>query len=120
LPRPIRTCTSEPLADPHRIELRRAGYRLLRTRGTREQLRAALLLATDPDPRLARRGVEDVNRLARDAASPGWRRLSLPALEATAAQIAELADLTQRAATVLGGDTTQMRQAWLTKSTRQS
>jgi hypothetical protein len=42
------------LADPHRVEARRAGYRLLRLRGIVEQLRAALLVAADPDPRLAR------------------------------------------------------------------
>jgi hypothetical protein len=108
------------LADPHRVELRRAGYRLLRVRGTPQQLRAALLLATDPDPRLARRAVADATRLARDAASPGWRRLSLPALDATPAQIDELADLTDRAAAVLGADTTRMLHAWLAKTTPRS
>jgi HEAT repeat protein len=54
----------ELLADPDRVELRRAGYRLLRMRGTREQLLAALLLATDPGPGLARRAVADATRLA--------------------------------------------------------
>ena len=52
----------ELLADP-RPELRRAGYRLLngRDRGTR--LRAALRLAADADPALARRGLADAYQL---------------------------------------------------------
>jgi hypothetical protein len=108
------------LADPDRVELRRAGYRLLRVRGTLEQLRAALLLAIDANPRLARRAVADTTRLARDAASPGWRRLSLPALDATPAQIAELAALVDRASAVLSPDTTQMLHAWLIKSRTRS
>jgi hypothetical protein len=58
------------LIDPHRSEVRRAGYRLLRARGPFEQLRAALLLAADPDPRLARGAVADATRLARDATDP--------------------------------------------------
>jgi hypothetical protein len=103
------------LANPHRVELRRAGYRLLRRHGLIQQLRAALLLADDPDPKLARRAVADATRLARDAASPGWRRLSLPALDATPGQIAELTDLTERAAALLGPDTTRMLHAWLAK-----
>lgn len=103
------------LANPHRVELRRAGYRLLRRRGLTQQLRAALLLANDPDPKLARRAVADAARLARDAASPGWRRLSLPALDATPTQIAELTDLAERAAATLGPDTTRMLHTWLAK-----
>ncbi|MET7878805.1 hypothetical protein [Micromonospora profundi] len=39
-----------------RVELRRAGYRLLGTRDVPERLRAALLLAVDPDPGLAPTG----------------------------------------------------------------
>ncbi|MGH3679951.1 MAG: HEAT repeat domain-containing protein [Natronosporangium sp.] len=104
------------LADPHRVECRRAAYRLLRVRAAPQQLRAALLLATDPDPGLARRAVADATRLAREAAGPGWR-LSQPGLAATPAQVAELAGLTYRAAAVLGVDTTRMLHVWFAKST---
>src|SRR6266542_479700 len=107
------------LADPRRVELRRAGYRLLRVRGLPQQLRAALLLANDSDARLARRAIADATRLARDAASPSWRRLTLPALDASPDQIVELADLTDRAAEVLGEDTTRMLHAWLVKTREQ-
>lgn len=106
----------ELLGDPHRAELRRAGYRLLRCRGMVEQVQAALQLAADPDAGLARRAVADATRLARDAASPGWRRLTLPPLDATSAQIADLIDLAERAATVLGPDTVRMLRAWFAKS----
>ncbi len=105
------------LADAHRVELRRAGYRLLRVRAVVEQLKAALLLADDPDPRLACRAVPDATGLAREAARPAWRRLSLPALDATPAQIAELAGLVERVASVLGPDTTGLLSAWLAKTT---
>jgi len=106
------------LADPERVELRRAGYRLLRVRGLSQQLRAALLLANDSDARVARRAIADATRLARDAASPSWRRLTLPALDASPDQIVELAKLTDRAAEVLGEDTTRMLHAWLAKTER--
>jgi hypothetical protein len=104
------------LADQQRVELRRAGYRLLRARGLAEQLRAALLLAGDADPRLTSRALADATRLARDAAGPG-RRHRLPALEATPVQIAELAELTDQVAGVLGADTTRMLHTWLAAST---
>ena len=56
------------LTDP-RPHVRRGAYHLLggRDRGTR--LRAALLLAADADPALARRGRADVQRLT---ASGAW------------------------------------------------
>ena len=104
------------LTDPHRAELRQAGYRLLYVRGVAERLRAALLLATDPDPRLARRAVADATGLAREAASPGWGRRSWPALDVPAARIAELADLTDKAAPALRPGTTRMLHAWLAAS----
>ncbi|HKT02054.1 MAG TPA: hypothetical protein VJT31_21210 [Rugosimonospora sp.] len=105
------------LAEAHRVDLRRAGYRLLRVRTVVEQLKAALLLAGDPNPRLARRAVADATRLARDAATPAWRRLRLPALDLTPAQIADLAGLVERAAAALGPDTAGLLRAWLAKTT---
>lgn len=104
------------LSDPHRSEVRRAGYRLLRARGPVDQLRAALLLAADPDPRLARRAVADATRLARDATDPA-RRLRQPTIDPPPAHIAELIDLTNLAATALGPDTTRRLNAWLTSTT---
>jgi hypothetical protein len=103
------------LADADRVELRRAGYRLLRVRGLVEQLRAALLLATDPDAGLARRAVADATRLARDAASPSWRRLNQPTIDATPAQTTELTQVTAIAASALGPETTHMLHTWLTR-----
>lgn len=101
------------LADTERVELRRAGYYLLRVRTPTHQLRAALLLANDPAPRLARRAVADVTRLARDAAQPDWRRRTLPALNTAPDQVAELVQLTHQAAQILGDDTTRMIHTWL-------
>jgi hypothetical protein len=83
-------------------------------RGLVEQLRAALLLVTDPDAGLSRRAVADATRLARDAASPTWRRLNQPTIHTTPAQTTELAQLTAIAAHVLGPETTNMLHAWLT------
>lgn len=96
----------ELLSDPARPELRQAGYRLLRGHGPVEHLRAALLLATDPDPRLAERGVADVTRQARSAGRTGR-------LEATRDQRSELIDLVERAAAALAGRTTEMLREWL-------
>jgi hypothetical protein len=100
------------LADAQ-VEVRRAGYRLLRDRGTAVHLRAALILAVDPDPGLAGRGRADVTRLARDAARPSWRRAALPELPATAAEHAELTELAHRAAGPLGADTFGLLATWL-------
>ena len=103
------------LTDPDRVDLRRAGYRLLRVRGLVEQLRAALLLITDPDADLSRRAVADVTRLARDAASPSWRRHHQPTTDATPAQTTELIRLSTIAADTLGAETTRMLHTWLTR-----
>jgi hypothetical protein len=46
--------------------------------------------------------------------------LSLPALDTTPAQIAELAERTDVAATMLGADTTRMLHAWLAKTSTRS
>jgi hypothetical protein len=106
----------ELLADPERVDLRRAGYRLLRVRGPVERLRAALLTAADPEPRLAQWAVADATQLARDGAGLTWRRHRLPPLEATPDQLTELADLTDRAEDALGPETTTMLHAWLRKT----
>ncbi|MEV4814063.1 HEAT repeat domain-containing protein, partial [Micromonospora avicenniae] len=98
-----------------RMELRRAGYRLLRGHGVDVQLRAALVLTLDPDPRLAQRGKADVTRLARDGARTIWRRTPPPELPVTAAQHGELAALAARAAAALGEDTSLMLTSWLAR-----
>lgn len=100
------------LAHP-RVELRRAGYRLLRDRPTAVHLRAALTLAVDPHPTLADRGRADVTRLARDAAQPSWRRAHPPELRVTAGEHAQLTELVARAAPALGAETTDLLTAWL-------
>ncbi|GAB3329674.1 HEAT repeat domain-containing protein [Micromonospora halotolerans] len=99
-----------------RVELRRAGYRLLRGHSADVQLRAALMLTLDPDPRLAERGKADVTRLARDGARTTWRRTPPPELPVTAAQHGELAALTARAAAALGEDTSRMLTTWLART----
>ncbi|MFF5079327.1 HEAT repeat domain-containing protein [Actinoplanes sp. NPDC000266] len=52
------------LAEP-RVEVRRGAYRVLTGGDLRTRLRAALLLAADADPGLARRGHADAGRLVR-------------------------------------------------------
>ncbi|MEH1017319.1 hypothetical protein V6U90_30040 [Micromonospora sp. CPCC 206060] len=104
------------LADP-RTELRRAGYRLLRPQATAGWLRAALILAADPDPQLARRGLADATRLARDAARSGWRRTARPELAVSTAEHADLTTLLDRAAPTLGADTTRLLTGWLAGTT---
>ncbi|MEH1030767.1 hypothetical protein Q3V37_13245 [Micromonospora profundi] len=103
------------LAGP-RVELRRAGYRLLGTRDVPERLRAALLLAVDPDPGLARRGRADLTRLVRDADHTTWRRTRLPTLDIPPAQRADLGALAQRAAPAVGEQVSAQLAAWLTRS----
>lgn len=99
-----------------RVELRRAGYRLLCGHGVDVQLRAALMLTLDPDPRLAERGKADVTRLARDGARSTWRRTPPPELPVTAAQHGELAVLAAQAAAAFGEDTSRMLTTWLARS----
>ncbi|WP_407942594.1 HEAT repeat domain-containing protein [Micromonospora globbae] len=105
----------ELLADG-RVELRRAGYRLLRGNGVDVELRAALLLTLDPDPRLAGRGKADVTRLARDAERTTWRRSPRPQLTVTATQHTELVELAARATTALGEDNSQKLATWLART----
>ena len=97
-----------PLLAESRPDLRRAGYRLIQVRGLVEQLRVALLLATDPEPSLARRAVADATRIARHTTVLPWQRLPRPALDVTAEQRADLIRLTSRAADTLGPETTTM------------
>ncbi|MGW0214554.1 hypothetical protein ACWDXH_09180 [Micromonospora chokoriensis] len=96
-----------------RVELRRAGYRLLRGRNVGVQLRAALILTLDPDPGLAERGKADVTRLARDGARTTWRRTQPPELSVTAVQHGELTAMSARAAATLGEVTSRMLTTWL-------
>ncbi|MEU9829347.1 hypothetical protein [Micromonospora chersina] len=99
-----------------RVQLRRAGYRFLRGHGVDVQLRAALALTLDPDPRLAERGKADVTRLARDGARTTWRRTPPPELPVTAKQHGELAALAERAAAALGEDTSRMLTTWMART----
>jgi HEAT repeat protein len=96
-----------------RVELRRAGYRLLRDRSAAVQLRAALILAVDPDPDLARRGRADVTRLARAAAPSSRPRTTPPDLRVTAAEHTGLTELAHRAAPALGDETAALLTDWL-------
>ncbi|XVV11036.1 HEAT repeat domain-containing protein [Actinoplanes sp. CA-131856] len=54
-----------PLLTEPRVEVRRGAYRVLSGDDLRTRLRAALLLAADADPGLARRGRADADRLVR-------------------------------------------------------
>ncbi|GAB7039475.1 MULTISPECIES: hypothetical protein [Catenuloplanes] len=70
LPRAVpESLIGELLTDP-RVELRRAGHRLSRARGTEALLRAGLALIDDPDPGLAGRAAADVTRIARSPGAP--------------------------------------------------
>jgi hypothetical protein len=102
------------LAAP-RPELRRAGYRLLHDQPTHVLLRAALIAATDADPGLARRGYADATRLARDARQSVWRRSAVPELPLSSAERAALMNLTRKAASVLGENTTSLLTKWLSE-----
>jgi hypothetical protein len=103
------------LADA-RVELRRAGYRLLRDRDTALHLRAALLLAVDPDPALAERGRADLTRLARDANQPARRRTAPPELRVTAGELVELTGLAHQTVDALPDDTTGLLATWLART----
>ncbi|MFI6259835.1 hypothetical protein ACIBCL_27525 [Micromonospora zamorensis] len=99
-----------------RVELRRAGYRLLRGRGVGAELRAALILAVDSDPRLAERGTADATRITRDATRTASHRVPQPPLRVTGTEHAELVTLAARAAAALGAETSQQLTGWLTSS----
>ncbi|GAB4104540.1 hypothetical protein GCM10028790_35590 [Micromonospora taraxaci] len=101
-----------------RVELRRSGYRLLRGRSVDVQLRAALILTHDRDPRLAERGKADVTRLARDGARTTWRRTPPPELSVTAVQHGELTAMAARAAAAIGEVTSRMLTTWLADARR--
>ncbi|MEV4657300.1 hypothetical protein [Micromonospora sp. NPDC049301] len=99
-----------------RVELRRAGYRLLRGRGVDVELRAALVLTLDVHPRLAERGKADVTRLTRDAAGTTWRHAPRPELRITGPEYADLRALAARAASTLGEETSEALAGWLTSA----
>lgn len=94
------------LLQDDRVDLRRAGYRLLHNRSAGVRLRAMLILVGDADPELARRGRADATGLARSI----W---VVPAPRLTAAELAELIELVRRAASRLGADTTKPLVSWL-------
>ncbi|CCH20803.1 hypothetical protein [Micromonospora lupini] len=96
-----------------RVELRRAGYRLLGREPVPVRLRAALLLAVDRDAGLSRRGRADVTGLVRDASRTTWRRTPLPALDVTSEQHADLLVLARRATPALGEEVSDLLTAWL-------
>ncbi|TYC22461.1 hypothetical protein FXF52_20670 [Micromonospora sp. MP36] len=104
------------LLGEDRVELRRAGYRLLSGQGVAVRLRVALMLALDPEARLAERGKADATRLARNGARTTWRRSPRPELPVTVAEHDQLAELTARAAPVLGEDTSEKLTTWLTEA----
>jgi hypothetical protein len=89
-----------------RPELRRAGYRLLRTRSTGVRVRAMLTLAGDADPELARRGSADVTGFAR-------RLRAVPAPRLRPAELAESVELVRAATPRLGTDLAATLVAWL-------
>lgn len=99
-----------------RVELRRAGYKLLRGRGAGVELQAALILVADMDKRLAERGKADATRLARDAAGTTWRRALRPELRVTEAERVELLALAARAAAMLGDETSRQIARWIADS----
>ena len=101
-----------------RVELRRAGYRLLRESGTGVHLRAALVLAADGDPGLAHRGRSDAVRYARLASTTSRGRGALADLALTAAERVDLLTLTAQASEFLGGDDTARLTAWLSQPGR--
>lgn len=107
-----RTLPWELLADD-RVELRRAGYRLLSSAPVVPRLRAALILAGDRDARLVRRGVEGVRRLVRVRFVP---RRSAPPPAVTDDERAELGELARRARSALGDDTGRALRAWLERT----
>lgn len=105
------------MADRDRSAIRRAGYRLLQGCDTVIQLRAALILAVDPDPRLAARGIADATRIARGLHHPLRYRRTIPPLTVTPDQINDLRTLTEQAATALSEDTTRRLQTHLDTAT---
>ncbi|MDP9793518.1 hypothetical protein J2S43_002030 [Catenuloplanes nepalensis] len=70
MPRAVPEALIGELLTGSRVELRRAGHRLSRARGTEAVLRAGLALINDPDPGLAGRAAADVTRIARSPDAP--------------------------------------------------
>lgn len=91
------------LAERDRAAVRRAGYRLLRRGDTGTALRAALLVITDPDSRLAARAHADITRIVGEARRP-WRHGRVAAT-LDASHLDELRALAAPAASALGEST---------------
>ncbi|WP_231956696.1 MULTISPECIES: hypothetical protein [unclassified Actinoplanes] len=92
---------------------RRGGYRLLTAGTVATCLRAGLIAAADPDPKLAARARADVTRLARDATASAWRAGATPELVITTRERTELTALLHHAAPALRPDTVDRLATWL-------
>jgi hypothetical protein len=92
------------LADRDRAAVRRAGYRLLNEPDPLRRLRTALRLATDPDPRLARKAADMAAALIRGFHTSPWRTRThrvVPAFDPTPGERRELLALAEAAAPLL-------------------
>jgi hypothetical protein len=98
-----------------RVELRRAGYRLLGAGPPALRLRAGLLLVRDPDPRLAERARADVTGLARATVRTYRRPAPPPVPELTAQVRDELLGLTAAAEPALAARTVERLTDWLNR-----
>lgn len=99
------------LADRDRAAVRRAGYRLLDGRDPLRLLLAALDVATDPDPRLARRAADAAAALIRGFHIPPWPTRTtgvIPAFDPSADEQRELLDRAEAAAPRLSHRTRQL------------
>jgi hypothetical protein len=92
------------LTDRDRAAVRRAGFRLLNEPDPLRRLRTALGVATDPDPRLARRAADAAAALIRGFHTSPWHagthRIA-PAFDPTPDERHELLTLTEAAAPLL-------------------
>jgi hypothetical protein len=96
-----------------RTALRRGGYRLLTAGTVSTSLRAGLIAAADPDPKLAARARADITRLARDATASAWRAGVTPELVITTHEHTDLTTLLQHATPALEPDTVDRLASWL-------
>jgi hypothetical protein len=98
------------LLDDARPEVRRAGYRLL---ATHAPLRAALLLAADDDPGLARQARLDATRISREGDGRGHGRRRTEPIDVAPVERDDLCRLLDRAAAALGPEVTARLRARL-------
>ncbi|WP_197725444.1 DUF1932 domain-containing protein [Actinoplanes sp. OR16] len=96
-----------------RTALRRGGYRLLTAGTVSTCLRAGLIAAIDPDPKLAARARADITRLARDVTASTWRSGVTPESVITTHQRTDLTTLLQHATPALEPDTVDRLTSWL-------